>query len=309
MKGAAQASFRHHYIPVFYLKRWCGDDRKICEFSRPYKRIYTKRVYPVQTGFVDRLYEVKGVPDAIAQVVEDEFMKPIDTLAAKSLSMLETNNDRIEYESKYRSAWSSFLMTMLMRMPEDLEVLGHVVADDWERDFPKMELVYAAQRQPDDPPTFQGCIDQKDPNHISRWTLDAARRLMDHERIGQRLNSMRWFVLSTNDNIPQLLTSDRPILDFLAERDAHMLLPVGPRRLFVAANDTQAEQTVRAWATKELVESVNKLVVQHAVKYVYGADDMSMKFVDDNIGKHRPKSLMQRLRVRRNEKAIAKKPT
>jgi hypothetical protein len=57
------------------------------------------------------------------------------------------------------------------------------------------------------------------------------------------------------------------------------------------------------------VESVNKLVVQHAVKYVYGADDMSMKFVDDNIGKHRPKSLMQRLRVRRNEKAIAKKPT
>jgi Protein of unknown function (DUF4238) len=60
--GAAQASIRHHYIPVFYLKRWRRDDRKIYEFSRRYELIHTKRIYPVQTGFVDRLYEMKGVP-------------------------------------------------------------------------------------------------------------------------------------------------------------------------------------------------------------------------------------------------------
>jgi hypothetical protein len=59
---------------------------------------------------------------------------------------------------------------------------------------------------------------------------------------------------------------------------------------------------------KELVEEVNKLVVQHAVKYVYGTDDKSAKFIDENIGKDRPKSLMQRLRDRRNENAVAKNP-
>jgi hypothetical protein len=57
---------------------------------------------------------------------------------------------------------------------------------------------------------------------------------------------------------------------------------------------------------KELVEGMNKLIVQRAVKYVYGTDDGSVKFVDQHIGKSRPKSLMQRLRDRRNEDAEAK---
>lgn len=47
---ALQQSIRHHYIPVFYLKRWGGSDRRICQFSQPYKRIHKKRVYPAQTG-------------------------------------------------------------------------------------------------------------------------------------------------------------------------------------------------------------------------------------------------------------------
>jgi Protein of unknown function (DUF4238) len=235
-------------------------------------------------------------------------MKPVDSLAAVSLSMLETNDERIHYEPKYRSAWSLFLMTLLMRMPEDLEVLGHIVADDWERDFPKMEIMYAKNRQPDDPPTLQEFIDQKDPDHISRWTLDAARRLMDHEGIGQRLNNMRWFVLTTNGDAPRLLTSDRPVHISLSEEDAYVLLPLGPDRLFIAVNDKQTEQLIRGRPVKELVEEVNKLVVQHAVKYVYGTDDKSAKFIDENIGKDRPKSLMQRLRDRRNENAVAKNP-
>jgi uncharacterized protein DUF4238 len=223
--------------------------------------------------------------------------------------MLETNNERIYYESKYRSAWSLFLMTLLMRMPEDLEVLGHVIADDWERDFPKMEIMFATKRQPDDPPTLQEFIDKKDPDYISRWTLDAAHRLMDHEGIGQRLNNMSWFVLTTNGDIPRLLTSDRPVLISLAEDRAYVLLPLGPDRLFIAVNDNQTEQLVRGRPVNELVEEVNKLVVQHAVKYVYGTDEKDMKFIDENIGKDRPKSLMQQLRDRRNENAIAKRAT
>jgi hypothetical protein len=137
LKGPAQQSIRHHYIPVFYLKRWCDADGRLCEYSRPYKDFYTKRIYPVQSGFVDRLYEIKGVPEAMAQVVEDEFMKPVDSLAAISLTMLESGSDRIRNESKYRSAWSLFLMTLLMRMPEDLEVLAQALADDWKKEFPE----------------------------------------------------------------------------------------------------------------------------------------------------------------------------
>jgi hypothetical protein len=308
-QGSEQASIRHHYIPVFYLKRWGGEDKKICEFSRPYKLIYTKRIYPVQTGFVDRLYEMKGVPTEMAQVVEDEFIKPADSLAARSLSMLESNNERITFESKYRSAWSLFLMTLLMRMPEDLEFLGQALADDWQRELPKMKERYVTKRRTNDPPTLQEFIDQNDPHHMSRWTLDVATKLMDHERIGQLLNDMRWFVLTTSGDAPQLLTSDRPILisGALTEADAYLFLPLGPRRLFVATSNIEVEQRIRRRPINEVVDGANKLVVQHAIKYVYGADDGGKMFVDENIGKSRPKSLMQKLREYRNEKAAARK--
>jgi hypothetical protein len=52
-----QASIRLHYIPVFYLNRWRTGDKKICEYSRPRKAIYDRRIHPVQTGFQDRLHE------------------------------------------------------------------------------------------------------------------------------------------------------------------------------------------------------------------------------------------------------------
>jgi hypothetical protein len=122
-------------MPVFYLKRWCSDDRKLCEYSRPYKKIYSQRVFPVQTGFLDRLYEKKGVPKAIAQQVEDKFMKPVDTLAADALNLIETEDERIRTDPKYRSAWSLFLITPMTRMPEDLVVLSQILADDWRETF------------------------------------------------------------------------------------------------------------------------------------------------------------------------------
>jgi len=37
---------KHHYIPQFYLKQWTGVDRRLCEYSRPYDRLKTRRRFP-----------------------------------------------------------------------------------------------------------------------------------------------------------------------------------------------------------------------------------------------------------------------
>lgn len=84
----AQVSIRHHYIPVFYSKRWCGNDGKVCEYSRSREKIYDRRVVPKGTGFQDRLYETKGVPKQIAQRIEDDFMSSVDNHAAEALKLL-----------------------------------------------------------------------------------------------------------------------------------------------------------------------------------------------------------------------------
>ena len=301
----AQQSFRHHYIPKFYSKRWTGEDLKLIEFSRPYEKLQFKKVYPVQTGFAERLYEMKGVPASAAQKVEDEFMKPIDSDAAVALGMLEMGDTHIHTDSKWRSAWSQFLISLLMRTPKDLAVLAQVLEDDWARDFPKFEKDYLANRKPDDPATLQEFIDQKDLAYMARWTIDTARQLMSHDQLGQQLNSLRWFVLTTGSDATEFLTSDRPVVmsGTLTADNSYLYLPIGPHVLFVAVANAAAEQRIKRFPTAELVESTNKLVTRQATKYVYAADNKSMPFVEEHFGKPGPESLMERLRDYRNEKA------
>src|SRR6266702_584623 len=110
---------KHHHLPVFYLKRWTGEDGQLCQFSRPHQEIVSHRRYPAQTGYVERLYELPGLPPAEAQRIEQGFMQRVDSLAAQALAMLENDESRITPNSKLRSAWSRFIMSLLMRTPED----------------------------------------------------------------------------------------------------------------------------------------------------------------------------------------------
>jgi hypothetical protein len=303
--GRGQASIRHHYIPVFYLNRWRDSGKKIYEYSRPYKNIQCKKIHPVQTGFLDRLYEMKGVPPSTAQRFEDEFMKPVDNDAGVALGMLETQDPRIE-ESKYKSAWSMFLITLLMRMPEDLDVLAEVLAD-WTKDFSALEKKYAEKKSASDPPTLQEFINTRDPDHIERSKMDYARGLMNHDQLGQLLNNMKWFVLESGADAPTFLASDRPLLmsEALTVNDAYIFMPLGPNKLFVAVNNGETEQLIRQRPMKLLAESINLRIAQQAKKYVYADSRSSTKFVDENLGKGQRKSIMEKLRERRKERAGA----
>ncbi|RXG97202.1 DUF4238 domain-containing protein [Bradyrhizobium vignae] len=111
----------------FYLRRWAGDDAKVREFSRPYKnKTYRQRVYPIQAGFKDWLYEKPGVPKSIAQGGDDKFMSPADDFLAKALDIIEADVEKIRNDAERRSVRSLFVMS-LMRMPED------VAARPWSR--------------------------------------------------------------------------------------------------------------------------------------------------------------------------------
>ena len=75
---------KHHFTPAFYLRQWAGDDGQLCEFSKPYGNVVKpKRTHPESTGYVERLYSVEGLPDAVAHVVESRFMQPLDESGVK----------------------------------------------------------------------------------------------------------------------------------------------------------------------------------------------------------------------------------
>jgi hypothetical protein len=299
-----QASIRHHYTPVFYSKRWCSDDDKLCALSRPHKKIHSQRVFPVQTGFQDRLYEKKGVSKSFAQQVEDEFMKHVDNFAANALSLIETDVEKIKTDAQHRSAWSLFLITLMMRMPEDLKALAQILADDWERDLPLLRQKYATNRKSDDPETIEEFIEKKDPDYMARWAMNLLPNLMDHEGIGQSLNGMRWSVVTTPDDAPPFLSSDRPLFmsKTFSEPECYLTLPIGPHRLFVAVNTEELEQKFKNQPPNELVAETNLQIVKQAAKYVYAIDDKEIELVDKRISSERPQSFFEKLRDYRKRK-------
>lgn len=296
----------HHYLPRFYLKRWTDCELRLCRFSKPQETVdlvVPKRVSTKRTGGEDGLYELKGLPLEEAQRIETEFMKPLDTLASDALSMIEDGDSRINRESKYRSAWSRFLMSVMMRMPNDMAVLKEGLAEEWARHMPDLEVAYAEKRGVDDPATFAEYIATREKNEFERWAISVATTLIDHAGIGGLLNNMRWFVQNLKGE-GEFLTCDQPILswhEFKAD-DSYVMLPIGPKRLFVAVNNLETQRRIEARYPDEQVTGINRLIAGRALKYVYATSDTQLAFVTEHFGKYPRKSLFQKLVEFRRQK-------
>jgi hypothetical protein len=296
-----QVSIRHHYIPVFYTRRWCTNDGRLCEYSRPRDKIHDQRVAPKTTGFQDRLYEMKGVPQLIAQRIEDDFMSFVDNHAAAALALLETGPAKINGHQKHKSAWSLFLISLIMRTPEDVAALIAIWEEDWERDFEKLRAQYEKNKKPGETRSLEEFIAQEDPHVRERWAMSELPDLIDHQGLGQLLNNMHWFVITTDADAPRLLTSDRPlyISGKLGAPDCHLTLPIAPDRLFVAANSKDSETAFRARPQAELIEETNVRTTQQAAKYAYGNDNARREFVDEHLSTARQPSYFESSRIQK----------
>jgi Protein of unknown function (DUF4238) len=92
---------RHHYNPEFYLGGWAGPDGLVCEIKKAYGKIEARPKSPRATGFERDLYRTDGVPDA--QLVEKNFMSPLDNGAARALQKI-LSGDGTEWSGAERTA-------------------------------------------------------------------------------------------------------------------------------------------------------------------------------------------------------------
>lgn len=290
---------KHHYLPAFYLRRWIrDDDKRLCEFSRPYGgMVVPQRRYPEATGFVPLLYETPGVPPEEAQRVEEKFMKPLDTLASDALEMLENDDPRMCTDPKYRSAWSRFLMSLCMRTPEDIATVKRGVSTEWVRSIKELQARYDAEKGPDTAPNVEQYLALNDPDASVRLAMTLAMKLMDHQKIGELINNMRWLVVRIDSQAGEFLTSDRPVLmtTLLSEENAFLMLPIGPKMLFVAAKDIETQMRIVARDPAERVKVTNRYVVAHAANMVYAREDSVLEYVRQYMSTEPRTSLFERM--------------
>lgn len=298
----------HHYLPVFYLSRWAGADGKVCRFLKVHGDVVkAKRVVPKGTAFEPGLYELSGLPPDRAQAMEREFMAKLDNEAAEALTLLEAMLPDQEWTSKPRSAWSRFVLTQMLRAPEDIAQLKSSVREDWSKAIPQLENIYAARRSPDMPATVGEYLDQLDGGDTDHFALKIARTLMNHPAVGQLINNMHWRVLTVPADATPLVTSDRPVWTTitLTEPDAFISMPIGPGRLFIAAPAPATLQRLERQPIEAIVENRNLLAIQHAVKFAYAIDNRALPIVEAHFATKRHSSLVEVMAAARGHKVIA----
>jgi hypothetical protein len=91
----------------------------------------------------------------------------------------------------------------------------------------------------------------------------------------------------------------------LAEEDAFITMPIGPRKLFTAVRQSQTQARLKARNRIEMARDVNVLTAQHAVKFVYGVDDKLLPVVKKYFATRRHSSLLERLAVKHGHKIVA----
>jgi len=231
-------------------------------------------------------------------------MQRTDSAAAEALVMLENNDSKLTTDSKARSAWSRFLMTQMMRSPRDIEALKNSVAAQWDRFVPELKEKYEKTKGKNDPATFDEWMDTSSPEEAERIAMQLVTRLMDHAKIGDLLNNMRWFIQRISSDVGEFYTCDNPIMTTLTlkERNAYLTVPIGPKALFCAVNDVETQRAILNRDPDTLVKKNNEYVVGRAQRFAYSCTDEALPFMQKYFGVHPRTTLLEQLAAYQKKK-------
>ncbi|KTR06890.1 hypothetical protein NS365_05500 [Aureimonas ureilytica] len=254
---------------------------------------------------------MKGAPTGSS--FEDIFFKPIDGLASVTLDIMERHGAQYPYMMEHRRAWSTFVVSLLTRCPEDIQTFRrhwHAVVMS---NSPDNHEEYARLRRDGDPDSLDEYMQRLPPEMVESSMFETLTDIISSQPIGQDLSSLNWTILTAPVGARELLTSDRPILwsdDFGSAR-GHMIMPIGPRKLLIAARDPMFATRLRdSCGVEELIGLCNIDIVQGAAKFVYATNRNQHRFISNRLGvapavRHMDRAINARIHRRADPQAPA----
>ena len=273
---------KHHYLPEFLLKQWAGSDGRLCQFSQPYSSVLkAKRVYPSQTGFERRLYSLKGLSYGVSTEIESTFFKPLDSKAADAHRMLLDGQPKSTWPGKNVYAWGQFLVSLNLRMPEDLKILRL----RWSRKLSeiKQDLLGTGQS------SSRLVQSEQDDVEFEREVFGMLMDLNNSSRLLELYCEMHWETVDFSQSGYELYFSDRPIVRIPTHGTIRTstLVPISPSILFVAAPTELEAKRISKLNTRRNLREINKIIVSAAEKFAYAPDDKPLRFMQNNFGSFR----------------------
>lgn len=272
---------RNHFVPCFYSSLWASENGQLCEFTRPYDRVKAHRKHPSATGYSLDLYTEAALPDGPRTYLEDSFLKLVDQRASDALQLILADRIR-DMSVDLRCGWARFIMSMNQRSPGKIAEIRKLWKVEYRKPDEQLDREYQAKREPTAPPTLAEAIKLLSPESAARGQVRLLQMVMDLPRVGTQIIRMHWEVLSIPDVRFNFLTSDRPIImtNGIGTPEGHIAVPIGPRKLFLAANKKETIDQIARVPPCDLIMDVNAGVVGQAEKFVYGDSDFAVNFVE-----------------------------
>jgi hypothetical protein len=237
------------------------------------------------TAYEPNLYKLRDISSPSNQAVEKSIFQAVDSQAAEALSFIERKVERQHWPEVYISAWTRFMMSLMCRMPEDISDMRKLIRLDIEDISATEEKEYQSLRKPDDPPNFRAFVEEAPERFFERWLFKLIKQLHDSEDIGLFVNNMHWTTIDATQTEREFITSDRPLIITypLQATDGHWALPIGPRKLFLAANNLKTISRIKEISHRQLVGEVNSQTVMHAVRYCYARTEDQLRLIQNKF--------------------------
>jgi hypothetical protein len=233
---------------------------------------------------------VTNVDAAVATYLERQFFKVTDDHAAKALSVIEAGQWK-PMDTTIRSGWTRFTMSLLHRNPEQVGKFLEIVSQYVAIVKPQYEKLYQDKKDANHPATFDEFWRDILPEVVGRTWIKLVQTTIDSRFVGNHFNSLIWRVLDFKSSYT-FLTGDRPIImtNGMNSVDSHLAIPIGPRKLFIAAHTTGLAHTLMRDKADSVVAFVNDRIVRQARRFCIGVNDAHLSLFAKRFGEMLPSS-------------------
>lgn len=268
----------HHYVSQFHLRKWENADGKVYQWGRiPYNgKLVVKLVSTAGTAYKPGLYALQHTPPEEAQQIEERILGKIESEAAPVLEkLIDSGPSSLSVRERYW--WTMYMNAANIRLPHIIEMLneesGELVRQHLQQDHDE----YLAVKGDAPEETLLEWAENHTPAYLSNTGLRIFVKLLNDERIIDRLIHLRWEVRDISASNRSLLIGDAPMLrvnDLFGPR-CLISIALSPNHLFVATEGYHIAERVMTMQAREAAKAHNVSALTEAKQFAYGSAERS----------------------------------
>lgn len=265
-----QQSKKHHYVPVFYLKRWCNQDGQVQVIRNIQGKVARSSRAPNYLNFELHLYSYAQSFDASDHAeIESKFYMPLDNEGARIVSKMVEGRP---LDKRDKILWTQFLMAMRVRTPENVARIRSALEGGLLREMELAQHDYQKLRDDSDPLTAVDWLQVMRPGLLESLGVCQLPKISSDPEVMQEIASFEWHVLNLGGSSRPLLTSDRPCVytTGIDHRDCVIALPLSPTYAsFAFRPDSKAKRALMKTPISRVAGALNRSVVTQAYSRAY----------------------------------------